>query len=70
MVLVFTVQVLILFWKTALSVNGNAFGAALQVLGTVSNCTFEYNQANSDVNNSHAGALCFRPESTVYNCTL
>lgn len=32
--------------------------------------TFEYNQANSDVNNSHAGALCFRPESTVYNCTF
>ena len=52
----------------ATSTNGNAFGAALQVLGTVSNCTFEYNQANSDVNNSHAGALCFRPESTVYNC--
>ena len=54
----------------ATSTNGNAFGAALQVLGTVSNCTFEYNQANSDVNNSHAGALCFRPESTVYNCTF
>ena len=52
----------------ATSTNGNAFGAALQVLGTVSNCTFEYNQANSDVNNSHAGALCFRPGSTVYNC--
>ena len=52
------------------STNGNAFGAALQVLGTVSNCTFEYNQANSDVNNSHAGALCFRPGSTVYNCTF
>ena len=50
--------------------NGNAFGAALQVLGTVSNSTFEYNQANSDVNNSHAGALCFRPGSTVYNCTF
>ena len=54
----------------ATSTNGNAFGAALQVLGTVSNCTFEYNQANSDVNNSHAGALCFRPGSTVYNCTF
>ena len=54
----------------ATSTNGNAFGAALQVLGTVSNCTFKYNQANSDVNNSHAGALCFRPESTVYNCTF
>ena len=54
----------------ATSTNGNAFGAALQVLGTVSNCTFEYNQANLDVNNSHAGALCFRPESTVYNCTF
>ena len=54
----------------ATSTNGNAFGAALQVLGTVSNSTFEYNQANSDVNNSHAGALCFRPESTVYNCTF
>ena len=54
----------------ATSTNGNAFGAALQALGTVSNCTFEYNQANSDVNNSHAGALCFRPESTVYNCTF
>ena len=54
----------------ATSTNGNAFGAALQVLGTVSNCTFEYNQANSDVNNSHDGALCFRPESTVYNCTF
>ena len=54
----------------ATSTNGIAFGAALQVLGTVSNCTFEYNQANSDVNNSHAGALCFRPESTVYNCTF
>ena len=54
----------------ATSTNGNAFGAALQVLGTVSNCTFEYNQANSDVNNSHAGTLCFRPESTVYNCTF
>ena len=39
-------------------------------MGTVSNGTFEYNQANSDVNNSHAGALCFRPESTVYNCTF
>lgn len=39
-------------------------------MGTVSNCTFEYNQANSDVNNSHAGALCFRPGSTVYNCTF
>ena len=52
------------------STKGNAFGAALQVLGTVSNCTFEYNQANSDVNNSHAGALCFRPGSTVYNCTF
>ena len=54
----------------ATSTKGNAFGAALQVLGTVSNCTFEYNQANSDVNNSHAGALCFRPGSTVYNCTF
>ena len=54
----------------ATSTNGNAFGAALQVLGTVSNCTFEYNRANSDVNNSHAGALCFRPGSTVYNCTF
>ena len=54
----------------ATSTNGNAFGAALQVLGIVSNCTFEYNQANSDVNNSHAGALCFRPGSTVYNCTF
>ena len=54
----------------ATSTNGNAFGAALQVLGTVSNCTFEYNQVNSDVNNSHAGALCFRPGSTVYNCTF
>ena len=54
----------------ATSTNGNAFGAALQVLGTVSNSTFEYNQANSDVNNSHAGALCFRPGSTVYNCTF
>ena len=54
----------------ATSTNGNAFGAALQVLGTVYNCTFEYNQANSDVNNSHAGALCFRPGSTVYNCTF
>lgn len=54
----------------ATSTNGNAFGAALQVLGTVSNCTFEYNQANSDVNNSHAGALCFRPGNTVYNCTF
>ena len=54
----------------ATSTNGNAFGAALQVLGTVSNCTFEYNHANSDVNNSHAGALCFRPGSTVYNCTF
>ena len=54
----------------ATSTNGNAFGAALQVLGTVSNCTFEYNKANSDVNNSHAGALCFRPGSTVYNCTF
>ena len=54
----------------ATSTNGNAFGAALLVLGTVSNCTFEYNQANSDVNNSHAGALCFRPGSTVYNCTF
>ena len=54
----------------ATSTNGNAIGAALQVLGTVSNCTFEYNQANSDVNNSHAGALCFRPGSTVYNCTF
>ena len=54
----------------ATSTNGNAFGAALQVLGTVSNCTFKYNQANSDVNNSHAGALCFRPGSTVYNCTF
>ena len=54
----------------ATSTNGNAFGAALHVLGTVSNCTFEYNQANSDVNNSHAGALCFRPGSTVYNCTF
>jgi uncharacterized repeat protein (TIGR01451 family) len=54
----------------ATSTNGNAFGAALQVLGTVFNCTFEYNQANSDVNNSHAGALCFRPGSTVYNCTF
>ena len=54
----------------ATSTNGNAFGAALQVLGTVSNCTFEYNQANSDVNNSHAWALCFRPGSTVYNCTF
>ena len=54
----------------ATSTNGNAFGAALQVLGTVSNCTFEYNQANSDVNNSHADALCFRPGSTVYNCTF
>ena len=54
----------------ATSTNGNAFGAALQVFGTVSNCTFEYNQANSDVNNSHAGALCFRPGSTVYNCTF
>lgn len=54
----------------ATSTNGNAFGAALQVLGTVSNCTFEYNQANSDVNNSHTGALCFRPGSTVYNCTF
>lgn len=54
----------------ATSTNGNAFGAALQVLGTVSNCTFEYNWANSDVNNSHAGALCFRPGSTVYNCTF
>ncbi|WP_174805203.1 DUF11 domain-containing protein [Methanobrevibacter smithii] len=54
----------------ATSTNGNAFGAALQVLGTVSNCTFEYNQANSDVNNSHAGALCFRQGSTVYNCTF
>ena len=54
----------------ATSTKGNAFGAALQVLGTVSNCTFEYNQANSDVNNSHAGALCFRPGSNVYNCTF
>lgn len=54
----------------ATSTKGNAFGAALQVLGTVSNCTFEYNHANSDVNNSHAGALCFRPGSTVYNCTF
>ena len=54
----------------ATSTNGNAFGAALQVLGTVFNCTLEYNQANSDVNNSHAGALCFRPGSTVYNCTF
>ena len=54
----------------ATSTKGNAFGAALQVLGTVSNCTFEYNRANSDVNNSHAGALCFRPGSTVYNCTF
>ena len=54
----------------ATSTNGNAFGAALQVLGTVSNSTFEYNHANSDVNNSHAGALCFRPGSTVYNCTF
>ncbi|WP_400244065.1 adhesin [Methanobrevibacter smithii] len=54
----------------ATSTNGIAFGAALQVLGTVSNSTFEYNQANSDVNNSHAGALCFRPGSTVYNCTF
>lgn len=54
----------------AISTKGNAFGAALQVLGTVSNCTFEYNQANSDVNNSHAGALCFRPGSNVYNCTF
>ena len=54
----------------ATSTNGNAFGAALQVLGTVSNSTFEYNQANSDVNNSHAGALCFRPGSTVYNGTF
>ena len=54
----------------ATSTNGNAFGAALQVLSTVSNSTFEYNQANSDVNNSHAGALCFRPGSTVYNCTF
>ena len=56
--------------NNATSTKGNAFGAALQVLGTVSNCTFEYNQANSDVNNSHAGALCFRPGSTVYNCTF
>ena len=54
----------------ATSTKGNAFGAALQVLGTVSNCTFEYNHANSDVNNSHAGALCFRPGSIVYNCTF
>ena len=56
--------------NNATSTKGNAFGAALQVLGTVSNCTFEYNQANSDVNNSHAGALCFRPGSNVYNCTF
>ena len=39
-------------------------------MGVVTNCTFEYNSAVADNNNSHAGALCFKPGTKVSNCTF
>ena len=52
------------------TVDGQAYGGALQLYGDCTNCTFINNHAHSGNSGSHAGALCFRPDSTVDNCTF
>lgn len=50
------------------TVDSEAYGGALQLYGNCTNCTFINNHAYSQNNGSHAGALCFRPNSKVDNC--
>ena len=65
--------------NTVKNQNGKgATGAGLQIgqvanginVGSVINCTFINNSAISNVDGTHAGALCFRPGIKVYNATF
>ena len=56
--------------NTVRTISGIAYGGAIQILGVVTNCTFNNNSAIADNNESHAGALCFKPGTKVSNCTF
>lgn len=47
-----------------------SLGGGCQLFGTAYNCTFINNTCVSELSNSHAGAICFRPNALVYNCTF
>ena len=53
---------------TSSSSSAICLGAGTQLFGIMYNTTFINNSISGG--DSHAGALCFRPGSTIYNCTF